>query len=130
MRVAVVDVGAHPLADARNGLLLLLDPQIIESVGSEVRREGCQSLPYLIAEVRRAKRIVFSSRDRLGWAAGLEARAVQHELDHLDGVLIVDRVAHAHGLHRRADTRPSPVDPAGVADEDVEWQNSASARSG
>jgi peptide deformylase len=80
-------------------------------LGSEVAREGCLSLPAVIAEVRRPRRIrVFNCHmerpDRELWAAGFEARAIQHEVDHLDGILILDRVASVRGLHVRVP--PSP----------------------
>jgi len=102
-RVAVVDCAAHPAATAGNGLLLLVDPVIVERAGSEVGREGCQSIPQYLVDVKRSRRIVVRSEwaPALAWCAGFEARAVQHELDHLDGVLILDRAAGARAIHRR-----------------------------
>jgi peptide deformylase len=63
-----------------------------------VGREGCLSLPEITANVRRATRIVvraanLDGRVRTVRAGGFEARAILHEIDHLDGVLILDRVA-------------------------------------
>lgn len=102
-RVAVVDCSGHPAAAAHNGLLPLVNPVIVERAGSEVGREGCQSLPRYLVDVRRSRRIVVRSEWAPApvWCAGLEARAVQHELDHLDGVLILDRAAGARAIHRR-----------------------------
>jgi len=106
VRVAVVDVSEHRLTTAYNGLLVLVNPVIEMGLGGEVAREGCLSLPSIIAEVRRARRIRvlgwdLEGRDGELWAAGFEARAIQHEVDHLDGVLILDRVTSVRGLHRR-----------------------------
>lgn len=92
VRVAVVDVSDHPRAETSNGLLVLANPRIIESEGSEVAREGCLSIPDLTANVRRATRIVVEHVEGRVECLGFEARCVQHELDHLDGVLFLDRV--------------------------------------
>jgi peptide deformylase len=101
VRVAVVDVRGHKLADASNGLLVLIDPVIEAAAGRHIAREGCLSLPSITADVRRATRVVVGSAGGTRWAAGFEARAVQHELDHLDGVLILDRVESVHALFPR-----------------------------
>ena len=106
IRVAVVDVSEHPLATAHNGLLVLVNATVEEAVGREVGREGCLSLPAVTADVRRARRIRVTTDSLDGgrheiWAAGFEARAIQHELDHLDGILILDRVTSVRALHPR-----------------------------
>jgi peptide deformylase len=91
-RIAVVDVRGHPKADTDNGLLLLANPRIVEASGSEVAREGCLSLPDLTADVRRATRIAVEHAGGRFESEGFEARCVQHEIDHLDGILFLDRV--------------------------------------
>jgi peptide deformylase len=91
-RVVAVDVRGHPKADTDNGLLVLANPRIVETEGSEIAREGCLSIPDLTANVRRATRIVVEHADGALQCLGFEARCVQHELDHLDGVLFLDRV--------------------------------------
>jgi peptide deformylase len=91
-RIAVVDVRGHPKAETDNGLLVLANPRIVEASGSEVAREGCLSLPDLTADVRRATRIVFEHGSGRFESEGFEARCVQHEIDHLDGILFLDRV--------------------------------------
>jgi peptide deformylase len=102
VRVAVVDVSRHRACAAGNGLLLLVNPRLVDGAGREVGREGCQSIPRYIVDVRRFRRIVVESEPgRYAWATGIEARAVQHELDHLDGVLILDRASGARAVHRR-----------------------------
>jgi peptide deformylase len=92
VRVAVVDVSEHPKAETSNGLLVLANPRVVDSEGSEVAREGCLSIPDLTANVRRATRIVVEHTAGSVECHGFEARCVLHELDHLDGVLFLDRV--------------------------------------
>jgi peptide deformylase len=97
VRIVVVDVTGHPRAAATNGLLVMVNPRVVESAGEEVAREGCLSIPELTANVRRATEVVVEAVDAAGAplrvrSVGFEARCVQHELDHLDGVLFLDRV--------------------------------------
>jgi peptide deformylase len=92
VRVAVVDVSEHPKAETSSGLLVLANPTIVEAEGSDVAREGCLSLPDITANVRRATRVVVEHIGGTVECRGFEARAVQHELDHLDGILFLDRV--------------------------------------
>jgi peptide deformylase len=102
VRIAVVDCSEHPKAVDPHGLLVLIDPVIVESEGSEIGREGCLSIPDLTANVRRAARVVVEARDLRVEAVGFEARALQHEIDHLDGILFLDRVASLeHDVFRR-----------------------------
>jgi peptide deformylase len=91
-RIAVVDVRGHPKATTDNGLLVLANPRVLDAAGSEVAREGCLSLPDLTANVRRATRIVVEHAAGSVQCEGFEARCVLHEIDHLDGVLFLDRV--------------------------------------
>jgi peptide deformylase len=92
VRMIAVDVSEHPKAETSNGLLVLANPRIIEAEGAEVAREGCLSIPDLTANVRRATRIVVAHAEGELESRGFEARCLQHELDHLDGVLFLDRV--------------------------------------
>jgi peptide deformylase len=92
VRVAVVDCSGHRKAPDSQGLLVLVNPVIVESSGSEVGREGCLSIPELTANVRRATRVAVEAEGLRVEAAGFEARALQHEIDHLDGLLFLDRV--------------------------------------
>lgn len=101
VRVAVVDVRGHKLTESSNGLLVLADAVVEAVAGRHIAREGCLSLPSVLADVRRARRIAVRTGSGFIWADGFEARAVQHELDHLDGILILDRVESVHALFRR-----------------------------
>jgi peptide deformylase len=97
VRMVAVDVSEHPKATNANGLLVLVNPRIAHASGAEVGREGCLSIPELTANVRRATEIMVEATDpdgapRVVRAEGFEARCLQHELDHLDGLLFLDRV--------------------------------------
>ena len=92
VRVAVVDVSGHPKATTSHGELVLVNPVIVESSGGEVGREGCLSIPELTANVRRATHITVEADGLSLETEGFEARALQHEIDHLDGLLFLDRV--------------------------------------
>lgn len=98
-RCIVVDVTGHRRAVSCHGLIVLFDPVIVEAGGGEVAREGCLSVPDLTANVRRATNVVVRGSDERGdvrmvAADAFEARALLHEIDHLDGVLFLDRVAN------------------------------------
>ena len=92
VRVAVVDCSRHPKAATHHGELVLVNPVIVAASGSEVGREGCLSIPELTANVRRATAVTVEAEGLRVDAEGFEARALQHELDHLDGLLFLDRV--------------------------------------
>jgi peptide deformylase len=98
-RVAVVDVSKRKMGRENNhGLLVMINPHIVEQEGRETLREGCMSVPDYTGNVTRAENIVLQFRDREGRekvirASGFEAVAIQHELDHLDGLLFLDRVS-------------------------------------
>lgn len=102
VRVAVVDVTGHPRADTSNGLLVLVNPRVEHAEGGEVAREGCLSIPDLTANVRRATAIRIRAGAVRAECQGFEARCVLHELDHLDGLLFLDRVdSLAHDVFLR-----------------------------
>jgi peptide deformylase len=97
VRMVVVDVTGHKKATTAAGLLVLVNPAVTSSAGSEVGREGCLSIPDFTANVRRATSIVVEGtepdgRPRTVEAEGFEARCLLHEIDHLDGLLFLDRV--------------------------------------
>lgn len=99
LRLAVVDVSAGEDPEA---VMVLVNPHIVAEEGSAVEIEGCLSIPELTDKVERPARIEVEAQDLDGGsrrfsADGLTARAICHEVDHLDGVLFVDRL---RGLRR------------------------------
>ena len=99
LRVAVMDGTGHPKVAESHGLLILVNPKIEQSGGAVVQREGCLSVPDLTANVRRATRVHLTAFDQFGsarewWLEGFEAIIAQHEVDHLDGKLFLDRIAN------------------------------------
>jgi len=98
-RAVVVDVSHSKLGRENNhGLLVMVNPEILEREGQETMREGCMSVPDYTGNVTRAASIVVQYLDREGserviQASGFESVAIQHELDHLDGLLFLDRVS-------------------------------------
>jgi peptide deformylase len=91
-RVVVVDAGG--------GLIALVNPEIVSTEGKEVGPEGCLSIPGVCVDVKRAAKIVVEGLDRDGKHVkltldGLAARAMQQEIDHLNGILIIDYLSLA-----------------------------------
>ena len=94
LRIFVVDlsVGRDP-----GGLIVMINPEFVERDGMQIEEEGCLSVPGFNATVVRPERVVLRGLDRRGQpqerkSTGLLARAFQHEVDHLDGTLFVDRL--------------------------------------
>lgn len=95
LRVIVVDVSAQ---EGGGEPLALVNPHIVRAEGEIDWEEGCLSVPDLLVEIPRKERLVVSGLDPSGKgmeieASGLTAIAIQHEIDHLDGRLIIDRVS-------------------------------------
>ncbi|MBA3443670.1 MAG: peptide deformylase [Gemmatimonadales bacterium] len=89
-RVAVVDAEGDRFA--------MIDPVIVETEGRATAEEGCLSIPDIYGDVTRPERVVMEALDVDGVryrkeATGLKARAIQHELDHLDGILFLDHLS-------------------------------------
>jgi peptide deformylase len=105
-RIVIVDVSSKRKIK-HHGHLILINPEIIEWEGFEIGREGCMSVPDYTANVIRAKTIKLIAFDENGAEhqydmEAYEARAVQHEIDHLDGLLFLDRiVSRRNDLFRR-----------------------------
>jgi peptide deformylase len=94
-RLIVVDVRN---TEGTKGLITLINPEIIEAEGRVVEEEGCLSLPGITENVSRAERVVVRGHDLNEQeqeieAAGLLAVALQHEIDHLEGILFIDRIS-------------------------------------
>lgn len=106
-RLFVLDVTGHRKAVSCHGLVTLCNPVVVAREGSARAREGCLSVPDLTGDVVRSSSIVVSGvepgtgRTRVVSADAFEARALQHELDHLDGLLFLDRVRTPGDLHAR-----------------------------
>lgn len=92
IRIAVVNPDPETAKD-----MILINPEIVSKKGTAVIEEGCLSLPGVYAKIKRAKEIAVKMQDIHGkqlqlTATGLLARIIQHEIDHLDGLLFVDRL--------------------------------------
>lgn len=93
LRVVVIDTG--------DGLIELVNPVIIEKNGSETASEGCLSIPGIWGEVERFAEVTVEALNREGRkihisGKGLLARALQHEIDHLDGILFIELAKTLH----------------------------------
>jgi peptide deformylase len=95
-RIVLLDLTSKPKIK-NHGRLVLINPEITQWEGMVKGREGCMSVPDYTGNVIRAEKIKFTAFDENGKqhhydTDGFEARAVQHEVDHLDGVLFIDRL--------------------------------------
>jgi peptide deformylase len=98
----------------------LVNPEIVKSDGTQVGYEGCLSYPGWVGEVARFETVVVKGRNRRGKevrikAEGFTARAFQHELDHLDGVLFTDRLTSLDTLQRVEDLQAEEQEEAVAA---------------
>ena len=98
LQVAVIDLSTREEKNKRHPLLVIINPEILSMEGSIVEEEGCLSLPDYAEKVKRAARVKVRAQDRTGnlfelEAEGLLAEALQHEIDHLNGLLYIDRLS-------------------------------------
>jgi peptide deformylase len=116
-RAFCVDVTGHRKADSCHGAFVLFNPVLLVARLPVVGREGCMSVPDLTGDVARATEVVVQGLDpegrvRVVEANAFEARAVLHELDHLDGLLFLDRVSSTgSGVFRRKRYAPGRDGP-------------------
>ncbi len=106
LRAFAIDVTGHRKARSCAGELVLFDPELLAAEDPVLGREGCLSIPDLTGDVARATRVVvrgigIDGHERVLEADAFEARALLHEIDHLDGLLFLDRVTSAHSVYRR-----------------------------
>jgi peptide deformylase len=107
VKMFCVDVTEHPKTRSHHGTFVLCNAEVVSSSRNERAREGCMSVPDFTGDVKRASRIVVSGQlpgtgERVEVSAeAFEARALQHEIDHCDGLLFLDRVAGAHAIYPR-----------------------------
>jgi peptide deformylase len=105
-RVFAIDVTGHRKARSCHGLVVVINPVLVRATDPQLAREGCMSVPDLTGDVPRAAAVVVEGLDPAGQrvhleADAFEARALLHELDHLDGTVFLDRVASASSVFRR-----------------------------
>ena len=102
VRIVAIDVAGHRKAVSDHGLVVLANPELVRAEGDELGREGCLSIPDLTANVRRPTTITVEAGPVAASASDFEARCILHEIDHLDGILFLDRVESlAHDLFVR-----------------------------
>jgi len=106
-RLFSLDVSRHPKSKITHGCFVLVNPVILAASRGERAREGCMSVPDFTGDVRRSSRLTVEGQLPVTGELvtittdAFEARALQHEIDHLDGLLFLDRVAGAHAIHPR-----------------------------
>ena len=98
LQVAVIDLNIREEEEAKHPLFVIINPEIIKMEGSIVEEEGCLSIPEYSEKVKRAVKVKVRAQDRTGKefeleAEGLLAKALQHEIDHLNCVLYIDRLS-------------------------------------
>jgi peptide deformylase len=98
LQLAVIDLSGRENVEQRHPLFVIINPEILSSEGSVVEEEGCLSIPDYSEKVKRAEKVRVRAQDRTGKpfeieAEGLLAKALQHEIDHLNGLLFVDRLS-------------------------------------
>ena len=102
-----VDVTEHPKTRSHHGTFVLCNAVVVQASRNEKAREGCMSVPDFTGDVKRATRLVVVGQlpgtgERVEVEAeAFEARALQHEIDHCDGLLFLDRAAGAHAIYPR-----------------------------
>ena len=106
-RVFSVDVSGHAKTRTSHGAFVLCNAVVVSATRKERGREGCMSVPDFTGDVARARRLVVRGQLPLTgqWVEittdGFEAVALQHEIDHTDGLIFLDRVSGPHGIHPR-----------------------------
>lgn len=106
LRAFCIDVTGHHKARSCHGEVVLFDPEIVAAAGRVIGREGCMSVPDLTGDVARSSSVVvrgtgLDGRELVIEADAFEARALQHELDHLDGVVFLGRIERRERVFRR-----------------------------
>lgn len=107
VKMFCVDVTEHPKTRSHHGTFVLCNAEVVQASRNEKAREGCMSVPDFTGDVKRATRIVVAGQlpvtgEKVELTAdAFEARALQHEIDHCDGLLFLDRAAGAHAIYPR-----------------------------
>jgi len=98
LQVAVIDLGMRENGVQRHELVVIINPEVLTMDGVAIEEEGCLSIPEYVEKVKRATKIRVRAVDRTGRpfeieAEGLLAKALQHEIDHLNGLLYIDKLS-------------------------------------
>jgi peptide deformylase len=98
LQLAVIDLSSREDDEQRHPLIVIINPEILSLEGAVVEEEGCLSIPDYAEKVKRAAKVRVRAQDRTGKyfeiaAEGLLSKALQHEIDHLNGVLFIDRLS-------------------------------------
>lgn len=106
LRIFCVDVTGHKKAKSCHGEIVLINPEVLLAHGVDIGREGCMSVPDLTGDVARHTRLIVrglapDGTERVLQCDAFEARAVQHELDHLGGFVFLDKVVAAERVFPR-----------------------------
>ncbi len=107
LRVFSVDVTDHPRTKTCHGRFVLCNAEVLSATRKGRGREGCMSVPDFTGDVQRARRLVVRAQLPLTGEVveletdGFEAVCLQHEIDHTNGLLFLDRVPDAHAIHPR-----------------------------
>lgn len=107
VKVFCVDVSDHPKTRGHHGTFVLCNAEVVSGSRNEKAREGCMSVPDFTGDVKRPSRLVVrgqvpgTGEEVELEAEAFEARALQHEIDHCDGLLFLDRAAGAHAVYAR-----------------------------
>jgi len=112
------------VAAADDKEVVLVNPVVVESDGEDIAEEGCLSIPDIFADVSRATRVVVETTGEDGQrtrveGTGLFARAIQHEIDHLDGILFLDRIGPIKRRRLVADYKKSRKNETGYVKDVV-----------
>jgi peptide deformylase len=106
LRIFCIDVTGHRKAKSSHGEVVLINPEVVFAHGSDIGREGCMSVPDLTGDVARHTKLIVRGLtadgvERVLECDAFEARAIQHELDHLDGFVFLDKVIAAERVFPR-----------------------------
>ncbi len=129
-RILIIDASRNPKVESKYGLMVIINPIIEYSEGEILAREGCLSLPDLTANVKRAQKIRARFHNPQGEeqvieVSDFEARVILHELDHLDGILFLDRVSSLKtDVFRRKRYTPKDGDAKSDGKSENKSQNS------
>jgi peptide deformylase len=110
LRVLVIELPKGEESSDSSDPIALVNPEIVKADGEQFGEEGCLSIPGYVGMVRRAMKVTVKGLNRKGKEVrvkgeGLLARALQHEIDHLDGVLFTDRLEKPEDLYRLTENR-------------------------